>query len=119
MLTPPHLSDDQIFACLREAYGLHITQSDFLPLGADVNTAVYRVIARDGTPYFLKLRRGEFDETTVTVPAHLHHVQGIASVMAALPTTDRRLLRFSSYSRHPRWSFKRPGLSHLLSECWT
>src|SRR5262249_30930397 len=60
MLTPPALAADTIIGCLRDAYGLRICRVTFLPIGADVNTAIYRVEAEDGTLYFLKLRRGDF-----------------------------------------------------------
>ncbi len=49
MLTPPDLSDDIIVACVHENFGLHIAYVTFLPIGADVNSAVYRVTATDGT----------------------------------------------------------------------
>ncbi len=62
----------------------------FLPLGADVNTAVFRVGTDRGTPYFLKLRRGNFDEVAVAVVALLH-AQGIRRVMAPIATTTHRL----------------------------
>ncbi len=90
MLTPPALPTDTIIACVRESYGLHIHRATFLPIGADVNTAVYRLDAEDGTPYFLKVRRGDFDEVAVAVPAFLH-AQGIRSVMAPLATATRQL----------------------------
>jgi spectinomycin phosphotransferase len=67
MLKPPDVPDAQLMACLEAAYGLSITEIAFLPLGADVDTAVYRVAAADTTPYFLKLRRGRFPEATVTI----------------------------------------------------
>jgi spectinomycin phosphotransferase len=51
-----------------------------------VNSEVYRVATDAGTPYFLKLRRGNFNEVTVTVPAFLH-AQGIHQVMSPLATT--------------------------------
>jgi spectinomycin phosphotransferase len=86
MLTPPDLSDEIINACVRDTFGLHIVQAIFLPIGADVNSAVYRVTADDGTPYFLKLRRGNSNEVAATVPAWLH-AQGIPQVMAPLATT--------------------------------
>jgi spectinomycin phosphotransferase len=88
MLTPPDLSQDSLLQCLSEAYGLNNAQARFLPLGADVNSAAFRVAAADGTAYFLKLRRGEFDSSVVAVPAFLHHEQGIDAVMPPLPTTD-------------------------------
>lgn len=90
MLTPPDIADDAIIACLRDSFGLRVAQVAFLPLGADVNSAVYRVIADDGAPYFLKLRSGAIDEVSVAVPAFLH-AQGIERVMAPLATTTGEL----------------------------
>lgn len=90
MLTPPKLADNRIIARLYQSYGLRIDQVRFLPLGADVNTAVYRVDASDGTAYLLKLRLGDFNETAVSVPDWLYR-QGIRRVMAPIPTTTRRL----------------------------
>jgi len=71
MLTKPDLRDEKIMACLRHAYGLDIATVSFLPLGADFNTAVYRVTTTDGADHFLKLRRGEFLEASVSVPKYL------------------------------------------------
>ena len=58
MLERPDLQDERIVACLQKEFGVPVAQVAFLPLGADLNTAVYRVVAEDGTPYFLKLRSG-------------------------------------------------------------
>ena len=90
MLTPPGLSATTIIGCLHDHYGLRISQVIFLPIGADANSAVYRVDADDGTPYFLKLRRGNFDEVTVAVPAFLH-AQSIHQVMAPIATTTDQM----------------------------
>lgn len=96
MLTPPDIAHDAIHKCLAENYGLQATHAEFLPLGADVHSAVFRVQANNGTAYFLKLRSGDFDKSAVAVPAFLHHDKGIAAVMAPLPTTDHQL----SVQRH-------------------
>ena len=56
VLEKPDLQDENIIACLQDEYGLLVVQIAFLPLGADLNTAVYRVVADDETSYFLKLR---------------------------------------------------------------
>jgi spectinomycin phosphotransferase len=69
MLEEPNLGHDLISTHLQDAYGLQATELTFLPLGADVNTAVYRVVTSDGRTYFLKLCNGGFNETTVTLPA--------------------------------------------------
>lgn len=89
MLEKPDLPDDAIIACLRDAFGLRIAQVAFLPIGW-VDNAMYRVTAHEGTPYFLKLRRGSFNEIAVAVPAFLH-AQGIRQVMAPVATTSRDL----------------------------
>jgi spectinomycin phosphotransferase len=90
MLERPDLQDAQIAACLQREYGLRVSQVAFLPLGADLNTAVYRVVADDATPYFLKLRGGVFDETSVMLPKFLSD-QGIAQIIVPLASQTGRL----------------------------
>ena len=80
MLEKPDLQDEKIIACVQDEYGLLVVQLAFLPLGADPNTAVYRAVAADETPYFVKLRRGGFDATAVTLPKFLSD-QGIVQIM--------------------------------------
>jgi spectinomycin phosphotransferase len=89
MLEKPDISDDTIIACLHHAFGLRIAHVSFLPIGW-VHNAVYRVTADTGTAYFLKLRRGHFDDIAVAVPAFLR-AHGIQQVMAPIATTTREL----------------------------
>ena len=56
MLQKPDLKDEKIITCLVNEYGLSVDKIAFLPPGADMNTAVYRVEADDETSYFVKLR---------------------------------------------------------------
>jgi len=49
MLQKPDLTDETIVSCLRDEYALSLAAITFLALGADADTAVYRVIADD--PY--------------------------------------------------------------------
>jgi spectinomycin phosphotransferase len=90
MLEKPDLPDERLIACLKADYGLRVAELAFLPLGADVNTAVYRPVARDGTAYFVKLRRGALDETVVLVPRLLHDL-GIDEVIAPIATAGGTL----------------------------
>ena len=90
MLTPPGLAATTIIGCLHDHYGLRISQVIFLPIGADTNSAVYRIDADDDTSYFLKLRRGHFDEVTVAVPAFLH-AKDIRQVIAPIATITDQL----------------------------
>lgn len=89
MLEKPAIPDEKILACLRGAFGLRAAELEFLPLGADVHTAVYRVSAKGGV-YFLKLRSGAFDEAAVALPRYLADL-GLRQVIAPLPTSAGRL----------------------------
>jgi len=90
MLEEPDIRDEQLVACLRDEYGLPVVQLAFLPLGADLNTAVYRAVAEDETLYFVKLRRGDFDEIAVTLPNYLSD-QGIRQIIAPVATHTGQL----------------------------
>ena len=90
MLEKPDIQDAQIAACLRDEYGLNVSEITFLPLGADMNTAVYRAVSADGLPYFVKLRRGAFDSISVDVPKFLHDA-GMQQIIAPLPTLSGNL----------------------------
>lgn len=90
MLTKPDLQDKEIVRCLQSAYGLDITTLSFLPLGADFNTAVYRLTANNKAEYFLKLRSNEFLEASVSVPKYLANV-GIKQVIPPLATKTGQL----------------------------
>ena len=71
MLDRPDFPDEKITACLQTDFGLTIARLEFLPLGTDLSTAVYRAVADDGAAYFCKLKRGVFDETAVELPKFL------------------------------------------------
>jgi spectinomycin phosphotransferase len=85
MLEKPDIKDEIIITCLEREYGLRVEKITFLPLGQDLSTAVYRVVASDQTPYFCKLKRGVFDEATIKLPNFLSK-QGIAQIIAPLMT---------------------------------
>lgn len=88
MLEKPDIPDELIISCLQEEYGLLIVRLEFLPLGADLGTAVYRVLTDDGASYFLKLRRG-FEEITVTVPIFLKS-QGVQEIIVPLEAKSKQ-----------------------------
>ena len=84
MLKNPDL-EQRLLACLQRAYDADIVQLTFLPLGADPDTTVYQAVTCDGNPYFVKLRRGVFDQTSVTLPGYLSD-HGVAPIIAPVPT---------------------------------
>lgn len=85
MVLKTNFPDTTLMAFLKDAYGLTADKVMFLPLGADFNTAVYRVTATDGADYFLKLRGGKFLEASVTVPKYLAD-RGIKQVIPPMLT---------------------------------
>lgn len=89
MLEKPDIPDELIISRLQDDYDLHATQIIFLALGADINTTVYRVLTDDETAYFLKFRKGVFDEITITVPLFLKS-QGIEAIIAPLETKSKQ-----------------------------
>lgn len=90
MLEKPNLQDEQITSCLYNEYGLNILEIRFLPLGADMNTAVYKAVAADALPYFVKLRRGTFDSISVDVPKFLHDA-GIKQIITPIANRSGQL----------------------------
>ncbi len=89
MLEKPNIEDHAIVDCLQTAYGRAVRAIEFLPIGADRNTAVYRATT-DDTAYFVKLRSGAFDELPVAIAKHLHE-QGVTQVIAPLTTQSGQL----------------------------
>jgi spectinomycin phosphotransferase len=89
MLEPPPIPLDRISRHLAEARGATVDSLDFLPLGADTHTAVYRAATARGE-LFVKLRRGPFLTASVTVPAYLASL-GIDAVIPPLPDLQGRL----------------------------
>jgi spectinomycin phosphotransferase len=84
MLEKPAIEDEFIIRCLQDAYGFSVTSLSFLPLGADVNTAVYRAETGNGI-YFVKLRHGDFNKASVTVPNYLveHGMRHVIPILKA------------------------------------
>lgn len=121
MLEKPAIEDVSILAALRGNYNLAIEQIEFLPLGADPNTAVYRATATDGAAYFVKLRTGPFDEITALLPAYLA-AQGIREIIPPLATQSGR--RWDSFNAavlmlYPYVTAHNGYEIDLPAHCWT
>jgi spectinomycin phosphotransferase len=90
MLEKPDIPNETISAFLKSEYGLPVSEVTFLPLGADQNTAVFRAESGDGNSSFVKLRRGAFNQSSVTFPHFLSNI-GITQVITPLVTRKGRL----------------------------
>lgn len=80
------IPEEDLLTCLREEYDLAAVNLEFLPLGLDTRAALYRVASAQGAAYLLKVKAGSFYEAGALVPRYLAD-QGIAAVVAPLPTT--------------------------------
>lgn len=81
---------DRLIEFLEQQYRLQVQTFEKLPLGADINAAVYRVETADGRSLFLKLRRGQIDPVSIELPYYLYQT-GIKGVIPPLPTRSGQL----------------------------
>jgi spectinomycin phosphotransferase len=86
---PPKIADTAIKKTVRAHYGISIDALNFLPLGNDSDTYVYRVEATDGEAYFLKIRNKlGFRAASVAVPRYLRD-NGVSHILAPLMTMSQ------------------------------
>ena len=90
MLEKPAIADERLIETVRRGFGVDLAAVTFLPIGADVNTAVYRGEKTDGSTLFIKLRRGDATGLSVKIPQALHD-QGFAEIIAPIEMLDGKL----------------------------
>jgi spectinomycin phosphotransferase len=90
METKPDIDERALVTAVRSSWGVHADAIDFLPLGADVASAAWRVSVAGDAPLFLKTRFGAFDPAVLGVPRFLRD-SGIAEVLAPLSAQDGAL----------------------------
>jgi hypothetical protein len=90
MRDDPNLDLGKIAVSLDRGYGFHVTSVSFVPIGYDLNAAVYEVLSADGARYFLKVRFGPVDEAGLTVPRALVD-HGIPNILGPLRTRSSAL----------------------------
>jgi spectinomycin phosphotransferase len=90
MREQPSIPEEHLRACLQDQYDLISVTLEFLPLGLDYNSWVYRVLSEQGASYLLKARSGPLYEPSCFVPNYLRD-QGITSVVAPIPTKSNAL----------------------------
>jgi spectinomycin phosphotransferase len=90
MLEKPDLADEKIAASLEDNYGISTAEIEFLQLGADSNSWVYRVSAKDRNVYFLKAKKGSPYLPSLVIPRFLRD-HGIHQAVAPLPSRSQAL----------------------------
>jgi spectinomycin phosphotransferase len=81
----PGIDEDKIIASLATNYDVQTSSISFLPIGYDMNAAVFEVISVDGSFYFLKVRFGPIYEPGLEVPSALIDL-GTANILGPLRT---------------------------------
>lgn len=81
MREDPGLDRERITACLAAHYGLDVASITYLPIGYDLDAAVYQVVAREGTVSFLKVRFAPIHEASLRVPGALID-RGVPNILA-------------------------------------
>jgi spectinomycin phosphotransferase len=89
MLEPPPLLPEKISSSLHDNYEISVSRLEFLPIGNDSNSWVYKVYT-DKDSYFLKAKRLPVYKPSLTIPHYLKE-QGLHQVVAPLQTKTRAL----------------------------
>src|SRR5258707_15368141 len=119
MRGPPRIVEEHLRACLQDQYDLGLVTLTFLPLGHDYDAGMYRVESEQGTAYALKVTSRPLYEPRCLVPRYLND-QGIASVVAPIPTRSRALwARLSDLTVivYP-WISGESSLTGMTNEQW-
>ena len=92
------LPDQNIIDCLNLNYNIDVLTLQFLPIGADMNSLIYKVETKDHDYYFLKLKQGHHHEIAIDIVELLHHA-GIKQVILPLRTlNDYPTQRLDNYT---------------------
>jgi spectinomycin phosphotransferase len=90
MIEKPSIKDEKIIIALNENFSIEVSDIGFLPIGNDSSAFSYRVEAKNGDSYFLKVRRKITNLAGLFVPRFLKD-NGIEQVVAPLPTKMQEL----------------------------
>ncbi len=85
MIEKQTFPDSRIIDSLTNDYKFSVDTLLFLPIGADANASVYRARLRDGSEYFVKLKRGHEHDVSVTI-ARLLYDSGIKQIIPPIMT---------------------------------
>ena len=92
MIEKPDIRDEIIITALNENYSIPVSRIEFLPIGNDATAFSYRVEARDGKSYFLKLKTNLSNLAALFVPRFLKD-HNLEQVVAPIPTRIQKLFK--------------------------
>lgn len=90
MIEKPKIEDKKIITALSENYSIQASHLEFLPIGNDASAFAYRVEAKNGVSYFLKLKLKIPNRAALFVPRFLRDC-GIEQIVSPLSTNSQNL----------------------------
>jgi spectinomycin phosphotransferase len=78
-------------ALIENEYAVHAARIEQLNLGFDQNTRVYKLTAHGNTPYFLKIRLGNFTGSSLAVPYWLSAEMGFSHIIEPIRAKNKAL----------------------------
>jgi spectinomycin phosphotransferase len=86
VIEPPDIALEEILDRLRARWHVEANAVEFLPIGNDSGAWVFRVTGSSGA-WFLKLRKGPVNQSSLAVPRFLAD-RGVGHMVAPVPTSD-------------------------------
>src|SRR5574341_623318 len=90
MIEKPEIKDERIIMALNKNYSIQASHIEFLPVGNDASSFAYCVEAKNGSLYFLKIKRRISNLAGLFVPRFLKD-NGIEQIIAPLSTNTQEL----------------------------
>lgn len=85
MVGSSSITDQRIIDSLRMNYGIEVSALTCIPLGADMDASVYKVLASDQSSYFVKLKRGH-NHGTGSIIQRMLYESGIPAIIPPVMT---------------------------------
>jgi spectinomycin phosphotransferase len=82
---------EKIPEIIETEYGISVSGIDQLNIGFDKNTAVYKLVSTDRKVYFLKIRSGNFTESSLTIPSLISRKTNSSNLINIVKTADGKL----------------------------
>lgn len=93
MLIRQSPSDKRIINCLNESYGIQVNTLVLLPLGADMNSCVYKAEALDNSAFFVKLKNEHTHHGSIAILELLKNAN-IPLIIPPLRTKDGKAFEY-------------------------
>lgn len=84
-----------ILKCLKDHYGLDIATLQLLPIGADLKASLYRAVGHDQIAYFVKIKKGGFQEVSLEIKELLWQA-GVREIILPIATLEGKKAELAS-----------------------